>query len=756
MRTGLTIKIVTAAAAIAVLCLLPAKRARADVFEPVSKYRKVISLNGIWKYNPEDAKEFSKPEYDDAKWAEVTAPAVLKNGGRAAGAGWYRKSFNLKRDTPYEWLRFERILDEGEIWLNGVKLINPKFESPLEDMQAGVYAHAWMIKWPEVFQAGDLLKYGRENTLAVRVTADAARAASGISFNEEAQFKGVTGIAGNVELIGHPATFIRAAERIAPKEIGETGLCEHVFRVVIATSAIGRRPVKIKLSVFSGNGELEFEKTNNAQTDPNGSVTEFRWRKAPRFENYRAVLRLEDAGNRADEVALSFHGTLVQTSGSDLYVNGQPFRIKGVEGLPGLIETGGGKASTLKTEWMKEDMDRLAGIGVNTLRAVDPPTELMREAALRGIMVVPVIRSQLARSVLALRDFKNALYWDIDSDNLQDIASALPAIAALDPYHRPISYSGAMDLDYSGRANKLIAIRGVKFSTAYNSICGNTGLEQKTGRPIVLIDWSAAAGQRDGYEAFRAEPELRRSWKTCVEANKTRGAFYSFLSAKGSNSYGLRLSDSIKWNTFMPEVLKHLFGEFEVSTGRDSYGGSVVEFSYDGLTPAIEARAYLANGNKTTLAKRESMRGGQSLRINIAANEKNLTAVRIEYETNGGIPRVFSAGGDKPVFNPEAASLSVDKKRLIAGRENKLRLTINGGADARAAEVSIATGSPGTKLAPARRGVSIPANERVSVPFSVTPGGKRGAILLTAIIRYKDYPGEPQKIYFPLTIEGKK
>jgi hypothetical protein len=751
MRNGRKIPVL---AAIALACLLASARAAADVFNPVSKYRKVMPLAGLWKYNPQDRKEFSAPDYDDAKWQNATVPAGLKNGGKA-GAGWYRKSFTLPRDAAYDWLRFEQILDEGEVWVNGVKLINPKFQPPLEDRQIGVYAHIWTFIWPEVFQAGDALRYGGNNTIAVHVTDDPARTAAEIAIHEEPTLKGISGLTGGVSLIGHPKTFIRAAERIAPRKTSASGVCEHIFRAVTATTAIGRKTIKVNLTVFAENGAQVFDKTNSVKIDPNGSVTEFRWQTAPRYEKYRAVFRLDDGEGNADEVTLGFHGTLVQTSGRELLVNGQPYRIKGVEGLPGLLYTGGAKSGTLKTTWMRDDLVRLAAIGANTLRVADPPVALVREAANNGIMVVPIVHSQWARTVLALRDFKNILYWDIEGGNSQEIATMLPAIAALDSYHRPISYSGGLDIDLDNREFQLVSIRGFQVSKKNNAVCGNPGWEPKNDHPGVLTGWGAAGGARDGYEALRAAPELRRLWNSCVTTNKTRGAFYANFAERSSGYPGLRPFDSMKFNTFMAEVLQSLFSDFDVSTSRASMGGWTADFTYSGSATANGVRAIPAEGNKTPPAQRDTLPRGQALRIIMGPNDKEMPTVNIEYETNGGVPHNFAFDGDAPALDPGAATLAIEKQPFMPGRDNAVRLVITGGHDKRDTEVLFAADNTTAVVKPARRGVSIPASERVSVPFTVNSGKIHGAFLLTAVIRFTDFPGQPLKTYFPLLPKGK-
>lgn len=724
---------------------------RADILEPASKARKTISLNGTWKYSADDEKEYSKADYDDSGWKDVKVPVDWKHGEKG-GAGWYRKSFTVQKNYTYEWLQFEQILDEGEVWLNGIHLINPKFQQPLEDRQLGVYAHVWPFRWSEVFQAGNLIRPGSRNVIAVRVTDDPARGTRQIDNHEEPTFKGVSGITGDVLLIGHSEVFIRAFQRVSPKTLENDKKCRHIFRAVLANSGIGKRECTIKMTIYKASGGVLYEKTDTTQIDSSGGVMEFVWKTDPSYETYRATLHIYDEANRLDEVSLVFNGTFVQSSGAELYVNGLPYRIRGIQGIPGLLVSGNVKTTTYKAAWARDELRRLADIGVNTVRTENPPLSLVEEAGKQGIMIVPIITANPARTVLALREYGNILYWDITSANRQEIPGMLKAINSLDSYRRPISYSGPLDIDTSDRSFAGVKIRGYQSSSKDDGICGAQDGGTKNGLTAVLVNWGAAASVRDNYEALRAAPDLTRSWTSCVEAGKVRGAFYANISEADKDIPPLRSPNTLKWKPFLSEILANLYRDFSAYFIKASSGGYATDLTFNGAARADDVNVRISN-KKQILAKRDSLFRGQSVRVDFPRNEGSIPDLTLEFTTNNGIPRSYDLDFKTPVQKPDAGYITIKPSVLTRNRESQIRVIVNGGYIPRTADISISTSDPSVSVKPAKRGVSIPANNDVSVPFSVVASKSNMTFLITATVKYTDMPSPPLNIYLPVSVD---
>jgi beta-mannosidase len=121
-------------------------------------FRQTLSLNGSWRYlqtGAELSEGYEKPEYSDADWHEMDLPNNWYLAGlNYHGVIWFRRRFTV----PAEWegrvvrLRFEGVDYYAQVWLNGEPL--GRHEGYFQPFQ---------------FDVQDLLNYGGENVLAVRV-----------------------------------------------------------------------------------------------------------------------------------------------------------------------------------------------------------------------------------------------------------------------------------------------------------------------------------------------------------------------------------------------------------------------------------------------------------------------------------------------------------------------------------------------------------------------------------------------------------
>lgn len=94
--------------------------------------RGVIFNNG-WKFFKGDGKSFEESTFDDQGWRNVTLPHdwsvegpfdekwASATGYLPAGIGWYRKSFELRKDQMHKslYLYFDGVYKNSEVWING-------------------------------------------------------------------------------------------------------------------------------------------------------------------------------------------------------------------------------------------------------------------------------------------------------------------------------------------------------------------------------------------------------------------------------------------------------------------------------------------------------------------------------------------------------------------------------------------------------------------------------------------------------------
>ena len=91
------------------------------------KWKKVIDLEGRWKFSIGDSRKWADPSYNDKDWEIVEVPSSWEDEGFNGynGFAWYRKSFagtlfTNKNSTYYLMLGY--IDDVDEVYLNGNKI----------------------------------------------------------------------------------------------------------------------------------------------------------------------------------------------------------------------------------------------------------------------------------------------------------------------------------------------------------------------------------------------------------------------------------------------------------------------------------------------------------------------------------------------------------------------------------------------------------------------------------------------------------
>ncbi len=128
-------------------------------------WKRIVRLNGDWKFSIGDSPDWAAPEFADRDWTMIRAPAEWQSEGYRDynGYAWYRKTFVFPAGHEKEsvFLSLGRIDDAGQVYLNG-KLIGASGEFPPHYLSA--YDKATVFEVPP----GSLL-VGRDNVLAVRV-----------------------------------------------------------------------------------------------------------------------------------------------------------------------------------------------------------------------------------------------------------------------------------------------------------------------------------------------------------------------------------------------------------------------------------------------------------------------------------------------------------------------------------------------------------------------------------------------------------
>ena len=160
-------KLITFTALFCAVATLPL-RAAASSYTPPASPCATCNFNPGWKFIREDVTNAEKIDFDDSKWATVSAPhtyndtdsytdIISHSGGdrRAyAGIAWYRKHFKLPADTKggKVFLEFEGLKQAGHFWVNG---------KPAGRFENGVTACGLDLT--------DLVNFDGDNVIAVKV-----------------------------------------------------------------------------------------------------------------------------------------------------------------------------------------------------------------------------------------------------------------------------------------------------------------------------------------------------------------------------------------------------------------------------------------------------------------------------------------------------------------------------------------------------------------------------------------------------------
>ena len=139
-------------------------RGRPGVYEMQDYLYPDNPLTGTWKLNPGDDTEWANPSFDDSKWATVLVPAYWETQGLKGydGYAWYRVRITIPEKMGREEmiLLLGRIDDIDETYFNGERI----GRTGRKPVKGDEYVKLRAYTVPK-----ELVKYGKENLLAVRV-----------------------------------------------------------------------------------------------------------------------------------------------------------------------------------------------------------------------------------------------------------------------------------------------------------------------------------------------------------------------------------------------------------------------------------------------------------------------------------------------------------------------------------------------------------------------------------------------------------
>ncbi|KAA3618581.1 MAG: glycoside hydrolase [Calditrichaeota bacterium] len=130
----------------------------------LQRYKKIVELRGMWRFQIGDNPEWKKFDLDDRSWGEIFVPADWEDEGYSGydGIAWYRKSFTMPEQKYEAYNLFLGYIDDAdEVFLNG------HFIGGLGDFYPGnmtAYDQQRIYNVPAHY-----FNFGAANVIAVRV-----------------------------------------------------------------------------------------------------------------------------------------------------------------------------------------------------------------------------------------------------------------------------------------------------------------------------------------------------------------------------------------------------------------------------------------------------------------------------------------------------------------------------------------------------------------------------------------------------------
>jgi sialate O-acetylesterase len=128
-------------------------------------YKRVLDLEGNWKFSIGDNLKWAEPNYNDQYWEEIYVPSAWEDEGFSGfdGYAWYRKTLpgEQLRNKENLYLMLGYIDDVDEVFFNGVRI---GFSGSFPPKAVTAYNAKRIYHIP-----ADIINYEGPNTISVRV-----------------------------------------------------------------------------------------------------------------------------------------------------------------------------------------------------------------------------------------------------------------------------------------------------------------------------------------------------------------------------------------------------------------------------------------------------------------------------------------------------------------------------------------------------------------------------------------------------------
>lgn len=667
----------------------------------------VLPLDGTWKkkffgertwdyaflgdYSP------AASDLSEADWSAVSVPEA-QVPDQTGGHYWYRKEFDLPADQVGEkiFLRLDDIADEARIFLNG-SLVGT--QTPVEKRQDWVVENGSRVgmmlgvpvkkalnwknfervgiappfdpkaipenenrlilpivtgqyDYPLAYDVTGLVKPGR-NVLALRLYGNPMRGFWIFRHRFDRGSKNIYGILGNVKLGILKRAAVASFTRQHPKTATDEGRASHRLECVVNDPSGSLRFVR-----FSVDGQTKSLAVNAGKSSYTADFI-----LPASFERHRALVSLvDDRGSVVDARETSFHGVVVEIRNKMLRVNGDPYQIRGINGMAGI------EWNNDRTKTRRESLRLLRfyeQLGLNTVRSEGNEVWELDDAFAQGMMVMPVtcgastdrgiqifgqyvdpdlrLATDRHRTLsILLSETPNVLFWNggneihhspgyDDKPVLQNYLGEIQkAFASQDAYRHPVTFA---NLDTWLQNWFFLGGQDVVGWNIYKPVKAVTEelpqvLAAAGGRPLVFTEWGTLDGKKDREgKVDEWEKDMRAKWSLITKTPGTFGGFLYAFHGELEDARGL-------------EFLKELFLPYEIEKKGEGF-----VFKNRSEAPMRDLRFQVVSGGSVVNGDLiPELKSGESVEVKPLSPilEKGARILEIRYESHRGLKHFYS------------------------------------------------------------------------------------------------------------------
>ncbi len=330
--------------------------------------RNTAVLSDNWKFQIDmcdigEKEQWFSDDFDCNDWASVTVPqswdfyeTALKGH---EGIGWYVTTINpddfvVDRRTE---IIFGRVMYHSKVWLNG-KYIGENIDGYL----------------PFDFNISDHLKPDCENKLVLKV--DNRPRVEWLPAAKQIEWILHGGILESVKLVGTSKKYI---EDLTVRTILKNGSAHIEFIVNVANETASATELEMNVRIIR-NSEIIGDNVKIC-CKPNKCISkniDFVMENAELWSPdkpalYTAEVSLNENGVIIDNLTERFGIREVNTSGTSILLNGEPFTIKGVN----RYEFSGEFSPTVSEDILRDELSLMKKVGINTIRVHYPQSPRM-------------------------------------------------------------------------------------------------------------------------------------------------------------------------------------------------------------------------------------------------------------------------------------------------------------------------------------------------------------------------------------------